>query len=197
MHNLIYLCSWLISSLLTAVRLGWDFLVLATSEASLFCWRIKMVIYSQMQLGLELVITPGVDLIFWLISILSTIVRLSYTFLVRQASKVSSAVTSVVWWLVGKSTSLKGISRLGSVAKLLVDSDSLSDSEAIWNNWWSPICCVIVLTGTATCLLAIKAWCHGKRLAKLTLKNRQYVRTGMYNVGKYHLWSRCLLKNYQ
>ena len=197
MHNLIYLCSWLISCLLTAVRLGWDFLVLATSEASLFCWRIKMVIYSQMQLGLELVITPGVDLIFWLISILSTIVRLSYTFLVRQASKVSSAVTSVVWWLVGKSTSLKGISRLGSVAKLLVDSDSLSDSEVIWNNWRSPICCVIVLIGTATCLLAIKAWCHGKRLAKLTLKNRQYVRTGMYNVGKYHLWSRCLLKNYQ
>ena len=58
MQNLICLCLWLISNLFTAVRLGWDFLVLATSEASLFCWRLTMVIYSQMQLGLELVITP-------------------------------------------------------------------------------------------------------------------------------------------
>ena len=159
MHNLICFCLWLISSLFTAVRLGWDFLVLATSEASLFCWRLTMVIYSQMQLGLELVITPGVDLIFWLISNLSTTVRSSYTF-----GYVSS--------------SLKGISRLGSVAKLLVDSDSPSDFELIWDNWQSPVCCVIALTGTATCLLAILAWCHGK-LAKLRLKNRQYVRTGM------------------
>ena len=179
MQNLVCFCLWLISSLFTAVRLGWDFLVLATSEASLFCWRLTMVIYSQMQLGLELVITPGVDLIFWLISNLSTTVRSSYTFIVWQASKVSSAVTSVFWWLVGNvSTSLKGISRLGSVAKLLVDSDSPSDFELIWNNWQSPVCCVIALTGTATCLLAILAWCHGK-LAKLRLKNRQYLRTGM------------------
>ena len=179
MQNLICLCLWLISNLFTAVRLGWDFLVLATSEANLFCWRLTMVIYSQMQLGLELVITPGVDLIFWLISNLSTTVRSSYTFIVWQASKLSSAVTSVFWWLVGNvSTSLKGISRLGSVAKLLVDSDSPSDFELIWNNWQSPVCCVIALTGTATCLLAIVAWCHGK-LAKLRLKNRQYVRTGM------------------
>ena len=179
MQNLICFCLWLISSLFTAVRLGWDFLVLATSEASLFCWRLTMVIYSQMQLGLELVITPGVDLIFWLISNLSTTVRSSYTFIVWQASKLSSAVTSVFWWLVGNvSTSLKGISRLGSVAKLLVDSDSPSDFELIWNNWQSPVCCVIALTGTATCLIAIVAWCHGK-LAKLRLKNRQYVRTGM------------------
>ena len=138
-----------------------------------------MIIYSQMQLGLELVITSGVDLIFWLISNLSTTVRSSYTFIVWQASKLSSAVTSVFWWLVGNvSTSLKGISRLGSVAKRLVDSDSPSDFELIWNNWQSPVCCVIALTGTATCLIAIVAWCHGK-LAKLRLKNRQYVRTGM------------------
>ena len=179
MQNLVCFCLWLISSLFTAVHLGWDFLVLATSEASLFCWRLTMVIYSQMQLGLELVITPGVDLIFWLISNLSTTVRSSYTFIVWQASKVSSAVTSVFWWLVGNvSTSLKGISRLGSVAKLLVDSDSPSDFELIWNNWQSPVCCVTALTGTATCLLAILAWCHGK-LAKLRLQNRQYVRTGM------------------
>ena len=179
MQNLICFCLWLISSLFTAVRLGWDFLVLATSEANLFCWRLTMVIYSQMQLGLELVITPGVDLIFWLISNLSTTVRSSYTFIVWQASKLSSAVTSVFWWLVGNvSTSLKGISRLGSVAKRLVDSDSPSDFELIWNNWQSPVCCVIALTGTATCLIAIVAWCHGK-LAKLRLKNRQYVRTGM------------------
>ena len=179
MQNLICFCLWFISSLFTAVRLGWDFLVLATSEANLFCWRLTMVIYSQMQLGLELVITPGVDLIFWLISNLSTTVRSSYTFIVWQASKLSSAVTSVFWWLVGNvSTSLKGISRLGSVAKRLVDSDSPSDFELIWNNWQSPVCCVIALTGTATCLLAIVAWCHGK-LAKLRLKNRQYVRTGM------------------
>ena len=179
MQNLICFCLWLISSLFTAVRLGWDFLVLATSEANLFCWRLTMVIYSQMQLGLELVITPGVDLIFWLISNLSTTVRSSYTFIVWQASKLSSAVTSVFWWLVGNvATSLKGISRLGSVAKRLVDSDSPSDFELIWNNWQSPVCCVIALTGTATCLLAIVAWCHGK-LAKLRLKNRQYVRTGM------------------
>ena len=179
MQNLICLCLWLISNLFTAVRLGWDFLVLATSEASLFCWRLTMVIYSQLQLGLELVITPGVDLIFWFISNLSTTVRSSYTFILWQASKLSSAVTSVFWWLVGNvSTSLKGISRLGSVAKLLVDSDSPSDFELIWNNWQSPVCCVIALTGTATCLLAIVAWCHGK-LAKLRLKNRQYVRTGM------------------
>ena len=173
MQNLICFCLWLISSLFTAVRLGWDFLVLATSEANLFCWRLTMVIYSQMQLGLELVITPGVDLIFWLISNLSTTVRSSYTFIVWQASKLSSAVTSVFWWLVGN-----GISRLGSVAKRLVDSDSPLDFELIWNNWQSPVCCVIALTGTATCLLAIVAWCHGK-LAKLRLKNRQYVRTGM------------------
>ena len=179
MQNLICFCLWLISSLFTAVRLGWDFLVLATSEANLFCWRLTMVIYSQMQLGLELVITPGVDLIFWLISNLSTTVRSSYTFIVWQASKLSSAVTSVFWWLVGNvSTSLKGISRLGSVAKRLVDSDSPSDFELIWNNWQSPVCCVIALTGTATCLIAIVAWWHGK-LAKLRLKNRQYVRTGM------------------
>ena len=179
MQNLICFCLWFISSLFTAVRLGWDFLVLATSEANLFCWRLTMVIYSQMQLGLELVITPGVDLIFWLISNLSTTVRSSYTFIEWQASKLSSAVTSVFWWLVGNvSTSLKGISRLGSVAKRLVDSDSPSDFELIWNNWQSPVCCVIALTGTATCLLAIVAWCHGK-LAKLRLKNRQYVRTGM------------------
>ena len=179
MQNLKCFCLWLISSIFTAVRLSWDFLVLATSEASLFCWRLTMVIYSQLQLGLELVITPGVDLIFWLITNLSTIVRSSYTFIVRQASKVSSHVTSVFWWLHGNvPTSLKGISRLGSVAKPVVDSDSPSDSELIWNNWQSPVCYVIALIGTATCLLAILAWCHGK-LAKLRLKNRQYVRTGM------------------
>ena len=178
-QNLICFCLWLISSLFTAVRVGWDFLVLATSEASLFCWRLTMVIYSQMQLCLELVITPGVDLIFWLISNLSTTVRSSYTFIVWQASKVSSAVTSVFWWLVGNvSTSLKGISRLGIVAKLVVDSDSTSDFELIWNNWQSPVCCMIALIGTVTCLLAIVAWCHSK-LAKLRLKNRRYVRTGM------------------
>ena len=179
MHNLICLCSWLISSLFNIVRLSYDFLVLAASEASFVFWKITMIIYSQMQLGLELVITPGVDLIFWLISNLSTTVRSIYTFIVWQASKLSSAVTSVFWWLVGNvSTSLKGISRLGSVAKRLVDSDSPSDFELIWNNWQSPVCCVIALTGTATCLLAIVAWCHGK-LAKLRLKNRQYERTGM------------------
>ena len=179
MHNLICLCSWLISSLFNIVRLSYDFLVLAASEASSVFWKITMIIYSQMQLGLELVITSGVDLIFWLISNLSTTVRSIYTFIVWQASKLSSAVTSVFWWLVGNvSTSLKGISRLGSVAKRLVDSDSPSDFELIWNNWQSPVCCVIALTGTATCLLAIVAWCHGK-LAKLRLKNRQYVRTGM------------------
>ena len=179
MHNLICLCLWLISSLFTVVCLGWDFLVLAASEACLFCWRITMMIYSWMQLGLVLVITRGMDLIFWLISFLSTIGRLSYAFLVLQASNASSAVTSVFWWLVGNvSSSLKGITSVGSVAKVLVDSDSLSDSELIWSNWQSPVGCVIALIGTATFLLAIKAWCHGK-LAKLRLNNRQDLRTGM------------------
>ena len=179
MHNLICLCLWLISSLFTVVCLGWDFLVLAASEACLICWRITMMIYSWMQLGLVLVITRGIDLIFWLISFLSTIGRLSYAFLVLQASNASSAVTSVFWWLVGDvSFSLKGITSVGSVAKLLVDSDSLSDSELIWSNWQSPVGCVIALIGTATFLLAIKAWCHGK-LAKLRLNNRQDLRTGM------------------
>ena len=179
MNNLICLCSWLISSLFNIVCLSYHFLVLAASEACLFCWRITMMIYSWMQLGLVLVITRGMDLIFWLISFLSTIGRLSYAFLVLQASNASSAVTSVFWWLVGNvSSSLKGITSVGSVAKVLVDSDSLSDSELIWSNWQSPVGCVIALIGTATFLLAIKAWCHGK-LAKLRLNNRQDLRTGM------------------
>ena len=193
MHNLICFCLWLISSLFAVVCLGWDFLVLAASEACSVFWKITIIIYPQMKLGLEivmtqgmvlmhnlicfclwlisslfavvfsgwdflvcsfggmfillanndddlfsyqlglvLVITRGMDLIFWLISFLSTIGRLSYAFLLLQASNASSAVTFVFWWLVGNvSSSLKGITSVGSVAKLLVDSDSLSDSDLI------------------------------------------------------------------
>ena len=134
-------------------------------------------IYSQMQLGLELVIRQGMVLIFWLISTLSTIVRLSSTFLVLQASKASSAVTFVFWWLVGNvSSTLKGIT--DRVVKLLVESDSLLGSELVWSNWQSPVCGVIALIGTVSCFLAIKAWCHSK-LAKLGL-NLKDLRTGMW-----------------
>ena len=101
---------------------GGMFILLANNDDDLFSY----------QLGLVLVITRGMDLIFWLISFLSTIGRLSYAFLLLQASNASSAVTFVFWWLVGNvSSSLKGITSVGSVAKLLVDSDSLSDSDLI------------------------------------------------------------------
>ena len=101
MHNLICLCSWLVSCLFNIVRLSYDFLVLAASEASSVFWKITMIIYPQMKLGLEIVITQGTvlmhNLIFcsWLISSLFNIVRLSYDYLVLAASKASS-----VFWKI-------------------------------------------------------------------------------------------------
>ena len=102
MHNLICLCSWLVSSLFNIVRLSYDFLVLAASEASSVFWKITMIIYPQMKLGLEIVITQGTVLMHnliclcsWLVSCLFNIVRLSYDFLVLAASEASS-----VFWKI-------------------------------------------------------------------------------------------------
>ena len=56
MHNLICLCSLLISSLFNVVRLSFDFVVLAASKASSVFWKITMIIYPQMKLGLEILL---------------------------------------------------------------------------------------------------------------------------------------------
>ena len=98
MHKVICLCSWLISSLFNVLRLSYDFLVLAASEArSVFC-KITMIIYSQMQL----VITKGTVLMHnliclcsWLISSLFNMLRLSYDFLVLAASEASSVFCKI------------------------------------------------------------------------------------------------------
>ena len=107
MHNLICLCSRSISSLLNVLRLSYDFLVLAASEASSVFWKITMIIYCQMQQGLELVITQGTVLMHnliclcsWMISTLFNVLRLSYDFLVLAASKASSVfweITMVIY----------------------------------------------------------------------------------------------------
>ena len=89
----VVLIHWLISSLFRVVRLSCAFLMWAASEASFVCWEITTIIYSQMKLGLELVIKHGVVLIHWLISSLFLVVRVSYAFLMLAASK-----TSFVCW---------------------------------------------------------------------------------------------------
>ena len=98
MHKVICLCSWLISSLFNVLRLSYDFLVLAASEASSVFCKITMIIYSQMQL----VITKGTVLMHnliclcsWLISSLFNMLRLSYDFLLLAASEASSVFCKI------------------------------------------------------------------------------------------------------